>query len=97
MQYDGEQPLTEITLLIHPEGESRFTLYEDDGVSFGYRRGDWMGITATWDDRRRRLTLRLAEGSRMLPPLERKLEVRLLPGDTAQSLEFTGKTLELQL
>ena len=36
---DGEQPLTEITLLIHPEGESRFTLYEDDGLTPRYRDG----------------------------------------------------------
>jgi alpha-glucosidase (family GH31 glycosyl hydrolase) len=39
VQYDGEQPLTEITLLVHPEGECRFTLYEDDGLTPGYRDG----------------------------------------------------------
>jgi alpha-glucosidase/alpha-D-xyloside xylohydrolase len=96
-QYTGESAQGALSFWIYPGADGHFTLYEDDGVSFGYRRGDWMGITATWDDRRRRLTLRLAEGSRMRSPLERKLEVRLLLGDAARSLEFTGKTLELQL
>jgi alpha-glucosidase len=39
VQYDGEQPLDAIMLLIHPEGEFRFSLHEDDGVTQRYRDG----------------------------------------------------------
>src|SRR5262249_59995414 len=39
MQWSGERPLEEITLLVYPEGASRFELYEDDGRSNAYRRG----------------------------------------------------------
>jgi hypothetical protein len=39
MQYAGEQPLTEITLLTYPSGSSSFTLYEDDGETNAYRDG----------------------------------------------------------
>ena len=35
-----------------------------------------MGIDLAWDDQARKLSLRLAEGSRMRPPLDRKLEVQ---------------------
>ena len=38
-----------------------------------------MGIAMTWDDKQRRLSLRLADGSRMRPPLERRIEVHLAP------------------
>ena len=38
IQHTGE-PQEEITLLIHPEGTSRFELYEDDGRSRAYRQG----------------------------------------------------------
>jgi len=36
IQYEGERPLDEITLLVYPEGTSTFTLYEDDGISNAY-------------------------------------------------------------
>ena len=78
-QYTGENVDGPLTLRIYPGADGRFLLYEDDGVSFGYRKGDWMGIELAWDDRGRRLTLRLADGSRMRPPLERRIEVRLVP------------------
>ena len=38
-QYDGERPWDEVTLLIYPEGSSRFELYEDDGRTNEYRHG----------------------------------------------------------
>jgi len=41
-QYDGEQPLDEVTLLVYPEGEASFKLYEDDGRSNAYRDGGWV-------------------------------------------------------
>jgi len=36
LQYEGERPIDEITLLVYPDGNSSFTLYEDDGISNGY-------------------------------------------------------------
>ena len=39
VQHTGERPLDEVTLLIYPEGRSRFELYEDDGRSNAYRQG----------------------------------------------------------
>jgi alpha-glucosidase len=41
-QYDGERPLDEVTLLVYPEGEASFKLYEDDGRSNAYRDGGWV-------------------------------------------------------
>src|SRR4030095_10031168 len=42
VQHTGERPLDEVTLLMYPEGASRFELYEDDGRSNAYRlRGDY--------------------------------------------------------
>jgi len=39
MQHSRERPLDELTLRLHPEGTSRFELYEDDGRTQGYREG----------------------------------------------------------
>ena len=41
VQHTGERSLDEVTLLIYPEGASRFELYEDDGRSNAYRRGHY--------------------------------------------------------
>ncbi len=39
VQHTGERPLDEVTLLVYPEGRSRFELYEDDGRTNAYRQG----------------------------------------------------------
>jgi alpha-glucosidase len=36
----AEKPWDPLTLEIYPQGKSSFTLYRDDGQSFGYRRGE---------------------------------------------------------
>jgi alpha-glucosidase len=39
VQHTSERPMDEVTLLIYPEGSSRFDLYEDDGRTNAYRSG----------------------------------------------------------
>ncbi len=39
MQYVDEFPADTITLKIYPSGESSYTLYEDDGISYKYKEG----------------------------------------------------------
>jgi alpha-D-xyloside xylohydrolase len=85
-----DQPLS---VFIYPGGDSSFLLYEDDGSSFNYRKGQWMGIQMDWHDADRTLTLRLAPGSRMLPPLRRNLQVKLL--EEARSAVFDGSPLKV--
>jgi hypothetical protein len=53
-------------------------------------RGDWARAD-------RRLTLRLARGSRMLPPNRRTIEVRRAGEKTTRSVVFEGKPTELKL
>ena len=54
-----------------------------------------MGIHMAWNDARRTLSLRLAPGSRMLPPLRRNLKVRL--GNTERDLAFEGRPVEVRI
>ena len=89
-QYTDEPVDVPLTLRIYPGADGRFRLYEDDGVSFAYRRGDWMGIDLAWDDRGRKLSLQLAEGSRMRPPLDRRFAVERVGDTTPRSFTFTG-------
>ena len=93
-QYTGEQVNEPLTLAIYPGADGSFLLYEDDGSSFNYRKGEWMGIEMNWSDRRRMLRLALAKGSRILPPSRRNIEVKL--GDATRRVVFNGHPLEVR-
>ena len=67
-QFTGEIVEEPLSVSIYPGADASFLLYEDDGASFNYRKGEWMGIQMAWDDKRRALSLHLAPGSRLLPP-----------------------------
>ena len=41
MQYFGEKPIDPVTLDIYPSGNSSATLYEDDGLSLNYQKGEF--------------------------------------------------------
>ena len=95
-QYTAEKVDGPLTLVVYPGANGTYTLYEDDGSGFDYRKGEWMGIAMAWDDAKRTLSLRLAETSRMLPPTQRKIEVRVASTTTTRSVTFDGKPVTVQ-
>jgi alpha-glucosidase (family GH31 glycosyl hydrolase) len=96
-QYTAEPVDAPLSVTIYPGADGDFLLYEDDGITFDYRKGAWMGVRMTWDDRRRTLALRLTDGSRMLPPRERRIDVRVAPEKTARAIVFDGRAMEVTL
>lgn len=96
-QYTDEPIDGPLTLVIYPGSDGAFTLYEDDGKTFAYRRGEWMRVEMAWRDAARRLTLRLAPGSRMLPPAKRAIELGVAGEAATRSAVFEGKPLEIRL
>lgn len=85
-----DQPLS---VSIYPGADSSFLLYEDDGSSFDYRQGEWMGLQMKWQDHQRKLHLSLASGSRMLAPGAMPIEVQL--EQNKRQIVFEGKPLEV--
>lgn len=92
-QYVDEKIDAPLVLSIFPGADASFLLYEDDGISFDYRSGDWMGIAIAWNDSRRTLELRLAPGSRMLSPLPRLIDIELV--GEKKSTSFQGKSVSI--
>ncbi|WP_204128413.1 DUF5110 domain-containing protein, partial [Pseudomonas ogarae] len=41
MLYDGQKPLDEVTFDLYPQGSSQYTLYEDDGNTRRYEKGEF--------------------------------------------------------
>jgi alpha-glucosidase (family GH31 glycosyl hydrolase) len=93
-QYTAEETRQPVSILIYPGADGSFLLYEDDGRSFNYRRGEWMGTRLSWSDAQRTLTLSLEPGSRMLGPLRRTISVKLL--NSEKSVEFEGKPTQVK-
>jgi alpha-glucosidase/alpha-D-xyloside xylohydrolase len=90
-QYTCEEVDQPLSIAIYPGSDASFLLYEDDGRSFNYRNGEWMGTDLHWTEADRTLTLRLSPGSRMLPPFRRRIEVKLK--QAVRTVDFNGAPL----
>lgn len=92
-QFTGEQVDQPLTVVIYPGADAEFLLYEDDGRSFDYRKGKWMGLKMTWNDKPGVFSLQLAPSSQMLPPTPRPIVVKL--ADSTRSVSFAGAPLRV--
>ena len=54
-----------------------------------------MRIAMTWRDATRQLSLRLAPGSRMLPPLKRPMQIRMAGSKDTRAVVFEGTSVEV--
>jgi len=96
-QYTGEKTDEPLEFIVYAGANSDSHYYEDDGETFNYRRGEWLGIRAEWDDGLSTLRLRLAEGSKMLPPLRRILRVRRAGEQLPHQIVFDGRPITVRV
>jgi alpha-glucosidase (family GH31 glycosyl hydrolase) len=93
-QHTDERVDQPLSISIYPGADGSFLLYEDDGRSFNYRKGEWMGTRLVWNDASRTLALTLAPGSRMLPPLRRNISVHVLGAQ--KDVTFNGNLADVR-
>jgi alpha-glucosidase (family GH31 glycosyl hydrolase) len=96
-QYTSEPSDEPMTLVVYPGADGTSSWYDDDGKSFDYRRGEFMRVEMTWRDSARRLSLRLAPGSKMLPPTARRIQVRVAGEQATKSIDFNGSPVGVTL
>lgn len=63
MQWSDEKPAENIRLYVYAGRDADFTLYEDDGLTYGYEKGACACIPIHWDDADRTLTIGERQGS----------------------------------
>jgi Domain of unknown function (DUF5110) len=68
-------------------------LYEDDGRTFAYARGEWTRIEMRWDDRNRRFTIARSARSRVRSTRTagRPVEIRLAGDQSIRRVLFDGR------
>jgi alpha-glucosidase (family GH31 glycosyl hydrolase) len=95
-QYTDEPVEGPLTLHVYPGADGVSSVYEDDGRSFDYRKGQYMRIETRWEDSAKRLRLALAPGSRMLPPGTRPIELAIAGVKERRTATFAGKPVEVR-
>jgi alpha-D-xyloside xylohydrolase len=76
--YIGEKPDAPVTLYVYAGANGRFSLYEDDGRSYGYERGEFARIPIAYDDSTRTLTIGARTGTYPGAPARRTFSVILV-------------------
>jgi alpha-D-xyloside xylohydrolase len=77
-QYIGEKRGSPTTLYVYAGANGHFSLYEDDGRTYGYERGEFARISIDWDDTARMLTIGALSGSYPGMPASRTFTVVLV-------------------
>jgi alpha-D-xyloside xylohydrolase len=72
LQYTAEKPADPISLYVHLGADGDFGLYEDDGLTNAWQKGEFSLINLHWNDQSKVLTIGKRQGSfaSMLPARE---------------------------
>jgi len=93
-QYAATMP--QLDIHVYPGADATFTLYEDDGTTCAYERGQYSHITFHWDDARRRLTVAGRKGKYQGMCATRQFRI-VLPDNTTHSLTYQGKKITVTI
>jgi alpha-glucosidase/alpha-D-xyloside xylohydrolase len=97
-QYVDEAVADVLSITIYPGADGAFDLYEDDGRTFAYARGEWTRIEMRWDDRNRRFTIGRSAGGRLRSPRPsaRPIELRLAGDQSIRRILFDGRQTRVE-
>ena len=96
-QYTAEAIDEPLTLTVYPGADGSSFLYQDDGETFNFRKGEFMRIEMRWNDGGKRLDLHLAKGSRMIEAGGVRLKVGIAGKSAEHEVIFRGQPLSLKL
>ena len=88
IQYAAEKPGGDITLLVFTGADGSYDLYEDDGVSYGYEKGEFTRIPLRFDSASGTLTIGARQGSFTGMPEERTFKVRWIRDGAKAPTDF---------
>ena len=97
-QYVDEKPDAPITLNVYVGADGKFSLYEDDGVSNGYLRGEFTRIPLSYNDKTGVVTIGDRVGQYKGMVAKREFRVRFIkPGvSTTDNFDVADKTVSYE-
>jgi alpha-D-xyloside xylohydrolase len=96
-QHVGEQPDGPIVLHVFTGADGAFSLYEDDGVSPGYKQGKFARVPVKWDEGAGTLTIGARQGGYEGMPGKRAISVRFYAPGRAVGAGLRGIGAKLRL
>ncbi len=106
LEWSDQKPADDLLLVIYTGADARFTLYEDDGLTYAYEKGESSTIDLQWDDAARTLTIGARKGS--YPGMLQKRQFRLIfvdqahpfawnPDAPGRPVQYDGQALTIKL
>jgi alpha-glucosidase/alpha-D-xyloside xylohydrolase len=96
-QYTAEAVDEPLTLTVYPGADGSSFLYQDDGETFNFRKGEFTRIEIRWNDAARRLDLHLGKNARMLDARGVRLKIGIAGKEPAETTVFRGQPLSIKL
>jgi alpha-glucosidase (family GH31 glycosyl hydrolase) len=95
-QYTAEQVSGSTTVKVFAGADGEFTLYDDDGISLDYLKGQGHWTRFTWNDRAKRLTIEPgAPTGAANAGGARTFTVQLMPEGTTREVSYAGKRVQI--
>ncbi|HEU4601805.1 MAG TPA: TIM-barrel domain-containing protein [Steroidobacteraceae bacterium] len=104
IQYSSQSLNAPLTINVYTGANGEFDLYEDDGLSYGYERGEYSRIPLRYDEATKTLTIDDRKGSFPGMATSRTIHVRwITPGKSATNFDapadatvtYSGKALRI--
>jgi alpha-glucosidase (family GH31 glycosyl hydrolase) len=94
-QYTSEEIDNPTTIKIYPGSDGEFVMYEDDGHSLQYLKGDYTLTRFIWDDANRKLTITTFTNTQELTM--RKFILELISQGIRKTVEYDYTHIEINL
>jgi alpha-glucosidase (family GH31 glycosyl hydrolase) len=94
-QFTGEKVNSPLSLRIYRGADGDFTLYEDDGQSQAYLKGDAVLTRFRWNNKTSTLAIERQKKHGSMVTATKSLRIEIFPERTVKHAEITGKTLTL--
>lgn len=96
MEWSDQLSSDSLTMKVFPGQDATFTLYEDEGDTYNYEKGQYSTITFQWNDRARQLTIAARRGTYPGMLQRRTFFVKTLDGKT-KTVAYKGKKVTVKL
>ena len=101
IEYVDQVPAKDLTIDVYSGNGGRFTIYEDDGVSFGYEKGEYTTIPVYYTENENGNTVSIGKRSGQYDGMinRRNVKVRLHYPDRIEekNLVYTGERVDVKL
>ncbi len=89
MNYTGEKPWAPLTVQVYPSSQKTcFELYEDDGKTLAYEKGEYLKTTYCQQKRAEEFVLEKSEGRGNFSPVKRELVIKIYGADEPKEVNY---------